>query len=133
MKSWIIDERFYSGEDCTIEVFSSKEQRDDRLLYLNNGKIYDEYNNALDQFYDGFEVEIGGHSKYNDKPIGTMKPGDKVWFLESLTKTIVCANIDKIIAGVYCLSWDDYSVALPESEIFPTREALCEHYRKIFE
>lgn len=62
-----------------------------------------------------------------------MKPGDKVWFYEMLSKAIVEAEIKDIVAGIYCLEWDNYSVALPKSEIFPSREALCEHYRKIFE
>ena len=69
LKSWIIDERFYAGEDYTIEVFESKERRDERLLYLNRGKIYNEYDCSLGRFYDGFEVEVGAHSEYNNEPI----------------------------------------------------------------
>lgn len=56
-----------------------------------------------------------------------------MWFYEMLTKTIVEATIENIVAGIYCLGWDDMSIALPKNEVFPSREALCEHYRKIFE
>ena len=73
-----------------------------------------------------------------------MKPGDKVWVFNAGTQEIdagVCIDIlggpkryyvtigftmpsgAVITNGGYVLNYD----------CFPTREALCEHYRKIFE
>lgn len=76
-----------------------------------------------------------------------MKPGDKVWF-------IVCNRHDvvRVVSGEvsYIQSEyiripdeprlvtvrDEYGIPfwrVPYDLVFPTREALCEHYRKIFE
>lgn len=65
-----------------------------------------------------------------------MKSGDKVWvFLpleEEIREFVFTGNIsveglDVVdpISGLYRL--------VPEKLSFPTRESLCEHYRKIFE
>jgi len=64
-----------------------------------------------------------------------MKPGDKVWMFDPIRQKIVSEKVitaegDTVVAGsfrnfigVFCLGFD----------CFPTREALCEHYRKIFD
>ena len=64
-----------------------------------------------------------------------MKPGDKVWVFDAgrqviLSEKVIEAGGDVVVAGhfgshvgVYYLGFD----------CFPTREALCEHFRKIFE
>lgn len=66
-KEWIIDEHRYAGNDYTIEMFESKAQRNERLLYLNGGKKYSElYSRLVSRFYDGFDIEIGAHSEYNE-------------------------------------------------------------------
>lgn len=68
-KVWIIDERCYAGNDYSIEMFESKARRDERLLYLNGGKKYKEYESSCPcRFFDGFDIEIDAHSEYN-KPI----------------------------------------------------------------
>lgn len=61
-----------------------------------------------------------------------MKPGDKVWVFDARTQTIECGTaveVDERAGNVYTydkMLWMD-------REGFPTREELCEHYRKIFE
>lgn len=66
-KVWIIDERCYAGNDYTIEVFESKARRDERLLHLNHGKKYSEVDSRLpSRFYDGFDIETGTYSEYNE-------------------------------------------------------------------
>ena len=61
-----------------------------------------------------------------------MKPGDKVWWFDARTQTIECGEVievDERAGNIYTYDkklWID-------REGFPTREALCEHYRKIFE
>lgn len=64
-----------------------------------------------------------------------MKPGDKVWVFDGGDQAIkhqkVIHTDGKVVVaghfggyvGVYFLNFN----------CFPTREALCEHYRKIFE
>lgn len=64
-----------------------------------------------------------------------MGPGDKVWVFEPrrqkiVSEKVITAEGNTVVAGsfrnfvgVFCLGVD----------CFPTREALCEHYRKIFE
>ena len=64
-----------------------------------------------------------------------MKAGDKVWYLHSGTQKIVediveCVNEDR--NGLVYIHTKDYFCILGHDG-FPTREALCEHYRKIFE
>ena len=61
-----------------------------------------------------------------------MKPGDKVWWFDARTQTIECSTITYVnerAGNVY--TYDKVLWLGPEG--FPTREALCEHYRKIFE
>ena len=66
-KEWIIDEHCYACNDYTIEMFESKERRDERLLYLNGGKKYKEYETRCPcRFYDGFDIETGTYSEYNE-------------------------------------------------------------------
>lgn len=68
-KVWIIDERCYAGNDYSIEMFDSRARRDERLLYLNGGKKYKEYETRCPcRFYDGFDIETDTYSEYN-KPI----------------------------------------------------------------
>ena len=61
-----------------------------------------------------------------------MKPGDKVWWFDARTQTIDCGyaiEVDERAGNVYTHDkklWID-------REAFPSREELCEHYRKIFE
>lgn len=62
-----------------------------------------------------------------------MKPGDKVWFYDVFTQTIVEGTIKSVEFDIYFVDSDYARTVLLESECFPTREALCEHYRKIFE
>lgn len=61
-----------------------------------------------------------------------MKPGDKVWWFDARTQTIDCdeiVDVDWLTGNVYTR---DKRLWIYR-EGFPTREALCEHYRKIFE
>lgn len=83
--------------------------------------------------------------------MSNMNPGDKVWYfdhrLELITESeiVVVENVDD---NLFYSVYDYYRAAastkiLPEQfmptlrisqdKVFPTREALCEHYRKIFE
>lgn len=71
-----------------------------------------------------------------------MKPGDKVWFFDG--QEILSIIVDGIepdaVYGynkVQVKNGDEigflkYRVEMPYP-VFPTRESLCEHYRKIFE
>lgn len=64
-----------------------------------------------------------------------MKPGDKVWMFDASRQKIVSEEVIKVegdavvagsfrnFVGVFCLGVN----------CFESREALCEHYRKIFE
>lgn len=65
-QEWIIDERCYVGNDYSIEVFESETQRDERLLYLNGGKEYSSFDLLPSRFYEGFDIETGAYSKYNE-------------------------------------------------------------------
>lgn len=69
-----------------------------------------------------------------------MKPGDKVWIFSPLSgnKILECEIVEWLesdamfsyrITGQYR---ERPYIAL-KGDAFPTREALCEHYRKIFE
>ena len=69
-----------------------------------------------------------------------MKPGDKVWLFDisdQTVKELECDAVDMDDNGnelwaVFLPPWG--RIFLPAYvEAFPTREALCEHYRKIFE
>lgn len=65
-----------------------------------------------------------------------MKPGDKVWYFDNNNRVISSAIIKNI--GYNILEAIDERTSMPigfdeHTLPFPTREALCEHYRKIFE
>lgn len=71
-----------------------------------------------------------------------MKPGDKVWFYDHDRQEIVTATVlfyDSIFedGDFVSVQFDDTgtkTAGLKDGvNIFPTREALCEHYREIFE
>lgn len=81
-----------------------------------------------------------------------MKPGDKVWVwnydaheIQEVTISILgfekSSDIINTRTGrtyTALVRHDkngtmDYSILVPCKYCFPTREALCEHYRKIFE
>jgi len=72
-----------------------------------------------------------------------MKPGDKVWVFLSGVQEIVageCISATKLSERTYVtIGYTTPSGAIIRSggnilghDCFPTREALCEHYRKIF-
>lgn len=71
-----------------------------------------------------------------------MKPGDKVWFFDGeriLSMTIETIKSDAIYGNNKAELKDGreigrtiYRIEKPHP-VFPSREALCEHYRKIFE
>lgn len=63
-----------------------------------------------------------------------MKPGDKVWVFTG--EEIMAFIFDGYeISGAIFGHIDNHTRVLVDERrpIFPTREALCEHYRKIFE
>ena len=71
-----------------------------------------------------------------------MKPGDKVWFYDHDKQEIITARVlsyDSIFddGDFVAVQFDDTGTKtaglIDGITIFPTREALCEHYRKIFE
>lgn len=77
-----------------------------------------------------------------------MKPGDKVWFKGEtvwflsgdeikhgiLTDHYRCGACLDVMTKFICDGSVSTRHALVEPDLaFPTREALCEHYRKIFE
>ena len=59
-----------------------------------------------------------------------MKPGDIVWWFDARTQTIECGEALEVRGGVVYIFNHFFLLG---REAFPTREALCEHYRKIFE
>lgn len=64
-----------------------------------------------------------------------MKPGDKVWVFDATHQKIVSIKViqggeNVVAAGKFP---GDIGLFCPGFDCFPTREALCEHYRKIFE
>ena len=62
-----------------------------------------------------------------------MKPGDKVWvFTGQNIEHFIIDSMDGDIVYGFLDSGVSIRIMLPYS-IFPTREALCERYRKIFE
>lgn len=63
-----------------------------------------------------------------------MKSGDKVWVFrgDGLIHQVTIRQINEY--GIWCDDPGKPAIRLDrEYPIFPTREALCEHYRKIFE
>ena len=64
-----------------------------------------------------------------------MKPGDKVWVFDNARHKIVSEQVIEaggvaVVAGRFGKHIGVYQVGF---DCFPTCEALCEHYRKIFE
>ena len=73
-----------------------------------------------------------------------LKPGDKVWVFQVSPQEIVegtCVDVLRVKRKTYVtIGYTTPSGAIIRSggnvlwkDCFPTREALCEHYRKIFE
>lgn len=75
-----------------------------------------------------------------------MKPGDKVWYFEHITERITESEVVRVcrVENHKILEVKDplHAVApfamspvrrVSEERAFPSREALCEYYRKIFE
>ena len=73
-----------------------------------------------------------------------LKPGDKVWVFQVSPQEIVegtCVETIRFGSGTYVtIGYATPSGAIIRSggnilgkDCFPTREALCEHYKKIFE
>ena len=68
-----------------------------------------------------------------------MRPGDKVWiFDDDQIKQVELIELAGNGLLIDLSNADSYYLGLPRSwsiskPHFPTREALCEHYRKIFE
>lgn len=63
-----------------------------------------------------------------------MKPGDKVWYFNSGTQKIANDVVTDVFKGETLIGIETRtSFLLLGIDGFPTREALCEHYRKIFE
>jgi hypothetical protein len=64
-----------------------------------------------------------------------MKPGDEVWFFYAATQAIMAALAQEVIEYPSGSVWivTELECGILNRDIFPTREALCEHYRKIFE
>lgn len=68
-----------------------------------------------------------------------MKPGDSCWVWCSQA----CLNTGKIEEGILVETDANFALVRLDNrerpyrflacEVFPTREALCEHYRKVFE
>ena len=64
-----------------------------------------------------------------------MKPGDKVWVFNAGRQKIISLKViktgeDVVVAGNFPYYVEMFRLGV---DCFPTREALCEHYRKIFE
>lgn len=67
-----------------------------------------------------------------------MKPGDKLWVFDGYKVRRVCVESISVSPrdGVEYVVYDGIKgcMRLAHPDLcFPTREALCEHYRKIFE
>ena len=69
-----------------------------------------------------------------------MRIGDKVWFWSALAYRDIGTIDSGTVVAVNPLGTVEVKVEgkghpclLFGSEVFPTREALCEHYRKVFE
>ena len=71
-----------------------------------------------------------------------MKPGDKAWVYLNMVQAIQEVTVREVHGCVVDVVWDYTDdggeihhcfMGLLATEVFPTREALCEHYRKIFE
>lgn len=69
-----------------------------------------------------------------------MKPGDKVWVFDDFdapeikeATLISIAQVKGKRAKFLFVLKDNPDMEFWSHNVFPTREALCEHYRKIFE
>lgn len=71
----------------------------------------------------------------NKAPELKMKPGDKVWVFHSGTQQIKEVPALNVVEYPYSVVWitTEFECGILNRDVFPTREALCEHYRKIFE
>lgn len=61
-----------------------------------------------------------------------MRPGDKVWWFDARTQTIECGEVIEVDERACNVYTHDKRLWIGR-EGLSTREALCEHYRKIFE
>lgn len=63
-----------------------------------------------------------------------MKPGDKVWLFDADHQKIVSEKVLQVGVNAVFAGHFPGHVGLyrPGYDCFSTREALCEHYRKIF-
>ena len=67
-----------------------------------------------------------------------MEIGDKAWYFDKWAEEIRSVTIQEVFFDSdgtrYGLFRDEYGIVhMYDRSFFPTREALCEHYRKIFE
>ena len=69
-----------------------------------------------------------------------MKIGDTVWFWSALAYRDVGRIVSGTVVAVNPMATVEVMIEgkgrpclLFDAEVFPTREALCEHYRKVFE
>ena len=62
-----------------------------------------------------------------------MKPGDKVFYLDTARQRIASSIVTNVIQGECVGIETSTNFFLLNHDGFATREALCEHYRKIFE
>lgn len=64
-----------------------------------------------------------------------LKRGDKVWVWDNHAHKIRQIKLSYLLPDgrMGYLGADVYTLYVANVHFFPTREALCEHYRKIFE
>ena len=67
-----------------------------------------------------------------------MKPGDKVWVFNDALQKIQSGTVTSVTEYRRGHFWVNVRYILTDGgvegvHVFPTREALCEHYKKIFE
>ena len=65
-----------------------------------------------------------------------MKAGDKVWIFSDLVQLIIEIEVDSVVqdgADVIVFEKNTMKEHLLGFDAFESREALCEHYGKIFE
>lgn len=62
-----------------------------------------------------------------------MKPGDKVWYLDTARQRIASSVVTNVVYGECVGIETSTNFFLLNHDGFATREELCEHYRKIFE
>ena len=81
---------------------------------------------------DGKKEDAVSRYGCRDKGDVGMKPGDKVWWFDARTQTIECGEALEVNERGGVVYTYDKNLWLGR-EAFSTREALREHYRKIFE